>query len=198
MVVSGSAAEVGSQAAAFSPVSESVACAPESEYGKSKLEVTRLCQQESSPPLEIVVARTFNVCGPGLHRDLVLGNIAAQILEIQQGRRERIECGFLGSRRDFVDVRDVARAYVALAQRGSPGEIYNVCSGESQLLRELVTRMLAEAGLDVTICERNEARPGDPLDIYGNRAKIESQTGWSPEIPLPQSLREMLGTEVSA
>lgn len=192
VVVVGSAAEIGSSGAAQSPVAETVLCQPESAYGKSKFEMTRRCQREKSPYLEIVIARLFNLIGPGLGRDLALGNIAAQIREIRSGQRQQIECGSLAARRDFVDVRDAVGAYVTLAQRGNAGEIYNVCTGHSHRLRDLVQQMLGER--EVEISERVESRPGDVPDIFGDPAKIR-QTGWKPEISISQSLRDMVSGE---
>ena len=128
----GSAAELGSRGAARLPVREDAACYPETAYGQTKYEVTRRAQAEPTDgPLHIVVARAFNLVGPGMGTHLAFGRFAAQIAAFRRGETDALRCGNLSSRRDFIDVRDAVEAYVALAGRGRAGEIYNVSSGRS-------------------------------------------------------------------
>jgi GDP-4-dehydro-6-deoxy-D-mannose reductase len=194
MLTIGSAAELGRQGAAKLPVNEAAPCHPESAYGRSKWSVTeRALAGGNSAGIEIVVARTFNLAGPGLDRRLALGNFAAQIAAIERGRSGEICCGRLDTRRDYVDVRDAVAAYAAVIERGRSGEVYNVCSGRSHALGDILAAMLKIAGATPTIrADQSPPRPGDLPDVYGSYLKLAAATLWQPTIPLEQSLAEML------
>lgn len=195
----GSAAELGSRGAARLPVDENAPCVPESAYGRSKLEATRLALAEpADSPLSIVIARPFNLVGPGLGRQLALGNFARQIAAILRGEREAVHCGPLDNRRDYVDVRDVVEAYALLAVRGRAAQVYNVCAGRSYLLRELLDLLIAHAQRAIpVICDSPRGRPGDLPDIYGSFAKLDREVGWRPQIPIERSMADLLAAEIA-
>jgi GDP-4-dehydro-6-deoxy-D-mannose reductase len=101
--------------------------------------------------------------------------------------------GNLAARRDFCDVRDVVRAYWLALEHGRPGEVYNICSGASVAIQELLDQLLALSETPVTI-EQDPARmrPSDVPDMYGSAALLWQQTGWQPTIALERSLRDTL------
>ena len=194
VVTIGSAAEIGTAGAAKLPVSEEARCEPETAYGRSKLEVTRLAMLEpASSPLKFLIARSFNLLGPGLSSTLSLGSFVQQVAAAVRGETESVRCGSLETSRDFVDVRDAASAYCSLAQVGRPGQIYNVCRGRSYRLGRLLDMLLTLAYVKVRIVSDSRTpRQGDVKDIYGDCSKIVRETGWKPAISIEHSLMDML------
>jgi GDP-4-dehydro-6-deoxy-D-mannose reductase len=193
MVTVGSAAELGHRGAARLPVREEAVCEPDTPYGRSKWEVTRLALAETGSPLQIIAARPFNLVGPGLGPQLALGNFASQIARIVRGEGDTVRCGPLHTRRDFVDVRDAVAAYAALAQYGRPAQVYNVCVGRSYELRRLLDILVTLANVKVRIV-RHSARqqPGDLSNIYGDHSKITREVGWRASISIERSLTDLL------
>jgi GDP-4-dehydro-6-deoxy-D-mannose reductase len=194
LVTVGSAAELGSAGAAELPVTEEASCLPETEYGKSKLAVTRLAQAEPTDgPLRIVIPRTFNLVGPGLSGRLALGNFARQIGAVSRGEGTAVRSGPLSTRRDFVDVRDAVEGYLDLAERGRAGQVYNVCAGRSYRIRDQLQKMIELAGGEIPVAQDQSCpRRGDLPDIYGDHAKITRETGWRPTIPMRRSLVDLM------
>ena len=199
LLVAGSAAELGSRGAARLPVDEDAPCFPESAYGRSKLEVTRRALAEPiDSPLSIIVARPFNLVGPGLGRQLALGNFARQIAAILRGEQDALHCGTLDNRRDYVDVRDAVDGYVRLVAHGRAAQCYNICAGRSYLLRDLLDLLIASAERVVpVVCDGPLRGPGDLPDIYGSFAKLEREAGWRPQIPIERSLADLLAAEIA-
>lgn len=194
MVVVGSAAELGATGTARLPVAEDAPCEPETVYGRTKHEVTRRALREPAHgPLRISAARTFNLVGPGLSANLSLGRFVEQIAAFARGETATLRCGNLAARRDFIDVRDAAAAYIAIARRGLPGELYNVCRGESHEIGTLLNHLIAASDLNILIEADPTPRPGDLADVYGDPTKTERATGWRATTPIETSLEEMLG-----
>jgi GDP-4-dehydro-6-deoxy-D-mannose reductase len=175
-------------------VREDAPCYPETPYGQTKHEVTRRAQAEPADgPLRIVVARTFNLVGPGMGTHLAFGRFAAQIAAFARGETDALRCGNLSSRRDFVDVRDAVEAYIALANGGSAGELYHVSSGRSHEIGELLRRMIAECGVAIPVVVESAARrSGDLADIYGDPSKTAAAVGWRATTPIERSLADLL------
>jgi GDP-4-dehydro-6-deoxy-D-mannose reductase len=194
VVTVGSAAELGSKGATRLPVVEEAECEPDSPYGQSKWEVTRSALAEPPDgPLQIVVARPFNLVGPGLSPQLALGSFARQIASIVRGEGDAVRCGPLHTRRDFVDVRDAVAAYVALAQNGRAAQVYNVCVGRSYKLERLLNTLVTLANVKVRIvCDSARQQPGDLTDIYGDHSKITREVGWRASISIERSLTDLL------
>lgn len=102
-----------------------------------------------------------------------------------------LEVGNLAARRDFLDVRDVVAAYIALAERGESGEIYNVCSGTPVAIQEVLRRLILLARVPVEVREDPaRLRPSDVPLAYGDNAKLRAATGWTPQYALDRSLRD--------
>lgn len=191
----GSAQEYGA-ARVDRPLREDDPLHPASPYAVSKVAqelVGLLYHRELGIPA--LAARPFNHTGPGQSEEYVVGAFCSQIAQIE--RRERspvMRVGRLDSRRDFLDVRDVVRAYRLLIESGEPGEAYNVASGEAHRIGDLLKLLLDAAGLagEVEIVEDAAPRGGDPDLLAGDGSKIGAAVGWAPRITIEQSLLDTL------
>jgi GDP-4-dehydro-6-deoxy-D-mannose reductase len=168
----GSAAEYG--APKQLPVSEDAALAPVTAYGVSKMMqsgLARFYYQHWSVP--VVIARAFNLIGPGLSEALSLGAFEKRIREAQPGGSIRV--GNIESRRDFVNVSDAVEQYWRIATCGEPGEVYNVCSGKPTRVGDVVEAMIRESGKDLRIeADPDLFRADDVAEIYGDNRKLRA------------------------
>ncbi len=190
VVLSGSAAELGPVEDAHLPVSEDYAGYPVDAYGRSK-HLATLRGLSERPPLEVVVARVFNPIGPGTPPTQAFGQFAARLGDPGPDPLE-LTVGDLESRRDFIDVRDVARAMIALAQRGQPGQVYHVGTGQSHRVGdglEILVRLSGRA-VQIRVDPTQKGRRG-PSDSRASIARIVAQTGWAPRIAWEQSLDDL-------
>ncbi len=189
VTLAGSAAELGPVPPSALPVAESYPCAPLEAYGRSKLLAT-IAGLAERPPLELAVARVFNPIGPGLPPTQAFGEFAAQ-LTAEAADPLPLLVGNLEARRDFVDVRDVARALVAVSLRGQPRLVYHVGCGQSRSVGEGLDLLIRLSGLSVKVCvdPRRHHRKG-PVDSRADIRRIVSHTGWKPTIPFEQSLTD--------
>jgi len=161
--------------------------------------------------LDIVTARQFPHTGPGQTADFVCSDWARQIVRIERGESEPvIRVGNLEVKRDFSDVRDVVKAYIMLMRKGRKGEVYNVCSEKALALREILEFLKSEAetgpfrhpgppgikaGRQTTIkiqVDPGKLRKTDVPLLLGSHRKLVAETGWSPRIPIEQTLRDLL------
>lgn len=144
---------------------------------------------------DIVMTRSFNHIGPGQSNTFVVPSFARQLKEIRDGGREPILItGDTSIVRDFVDVRDVVRAYDQLLKRGRSGQVYNVCSGKGVTLDYVIERMASILGVTVgREVDLKQIRPRDNKVAVGSPLKIFAEIGWKSEISLDQSLRDILG-----
>ena len=180
--------------AADEPLTEDHPLVPESPYGLSKLAQELLACRATSDGVEAVIARAFNHVGPRQNPSFVAPSLARQIAEIEVGRREpELTVGNLDARRDLTDVRDTVRAYVMLAERGRSGRPYNVCSGHAITIRELLDRLVTRARVKIKIrVDPDRYRPNDVPLVVGDPGRIRSEVGWTPEIPIEQTLDDVL------
>lgn len=191
----GSAEEYGLVSPKEVPVKETNPLRPMSPYGVSKAAVSMLAAQYfRAYKMPIIYARAFNHIGPRQSLGFVTSDFAKQIAEIELGLKEPvIRVGNLEARRDFTDVRDVVRAYHLLIHEGRPGEIYNVCSGRAVPVEEVLRTYLKLATVKITIeTDPARLRPSDVPILQGDGTKINGDTGWEPNLPLEQSLEDVL------
>jgi GDP-4-dehydro-6-deoxy-D-mannose reductase len=177
------------------PLVESRLPNPLSPYALSKLLQEQCCSQYASLyDVDVVMTRSFNHTGAGQTDTYVLSSFAKQVAEIKAGRRDaKVRVGNVDVRRDFTDVHDVCRAYTLLLDRGRRGSIYNVCSGVSHSLRELLEKLAALAGVDIEIeVDENRIRKVDIAELYGDNSRIAADTGWRPQIPVEDTLAGLL------
>lgn len=177
------------------PIAEDGPLAPASPYALSKLAQEQLALRAiREDGLEVVLTRSFNHTGAGQTPAFVAPSIARQIALIERGMLEpAIRVGNLDARRDLSDVRDVARAYVALMAAGRPGEIYNVASGEGRTIQSILDALVARARVPVKIeTDPGRLRAQDTPALVGDATRLRQTTGWRPEIPFEQMLDDLL------
>ena len=157
----------------------------------TELAAARASRRDGIP---VVVARSFNHIGPRQDPSFFASGVARQVALIEAGRIDpAIRVGNLDSRRDITDVRDTVRAYRALAERGTPGQAYNVCSGQAHTMRDLLDGLVALARVRVSVEPDPERfRPNDTPLLLGDPSRIRRDVGWQPLIPIEQTLRALL------
>jgi GDP-4-dehydro-6-deoxy-D-mannose reductase len=190
-----SSAEVyGRVPEAEQPIRESHPIRPLTPYGASKGSA-ELCalQFAEMRAVDAVIARSFNHIGPGQDARFVLPSLARQLVRIRRGVGEPVlRVGNLNVRRDFLDVRDVVQAYLALMESGESGGVYNVCSGEDRSLLTVVEELVRLSETGARIEEDPERfRPADIPALVGDPSRVRA-LGWKPRIPLDRSLRDVL------
>lgn len=143
---------------------------------------------------QVLLTRPFNHTGPRQEPTYAAPTFAQQIALIEKGRmRPEIVVGNLDASRDLHDVRDTVRAYEAIVQRGEPGRVYNVCSGQAVTIRDVLDRLVAMSRVPVTVTvDPGRYRPSDNLVLWGDRTRIETELGWKPEITLDKTLSDLL------
>ena len=177
------------------PVTEDVPLRPSNPYA-----VSRVAQEVFSNvytrayKVPIVSTRSFNHIGPGQREIFVIGALAKQVIEAKRGLRNKIVCGNLDIVRDFMDVRDVVRAYDLLLARGKAGEAYNVCSGKGHRLRDILKDLQKKAGTNAKVVSRDPKlmRTADNLRIVGSSRKLRKDTGFKPRYSLSRTLEDIL------
>jgi len=155
LVVIGSAAEYGVVQANENPIKENHLLAPVTLYGMTKAWQTLLAQQYAFSGVDIVVARIFNLDGPGMSERLFVGRIQKQIANILAGQQQLLEIGPLTAIRDYISTTDAAELLLAIAERGKTGHIYHVASGKRISMRELLGTYLQRNGLDFSCVLEN-------------------------------------------
>jgi GDP-4-dehydro-6-deoxy-D-mannose reductase len=144
--------------------------------------------------LDIVTARAFPHTGPRQSADFVCSDWAYQIARIEKKKaKPELKVGNVSVHRDFTDVRDVVRAYVSLLEQGKSGEVYNVCSGKALSLRKVLEKLLSFAAVPIEVrLDSEKLRKADIPVLVGDNSKIRNGLSWEPEIPIEQSLEELL------
>jgi GDP-4-dehydro-6-deoxy-D-mannose reductase len=176
------------------PLTEDSPIRPTSPYGASKAAADALSLQAFlGHGLGVVRVRPFNHLGPGQAEHFVAPALAARIARAERDGTTDIPVGNLTPRRDVTDVRDVVRAYRLLVEQGEPGDVYNVCSGRAIAIQELADRLVALSTADVVLRpDPALQRPVDLPVLLGSAAKLERATGWTPSIPIEQTLADLL------
>ncbi|HEX9737445.1 MAG TPA: GDP-mannose 4,6-dehydratase, partial [Thermoanaerobaculia bacterium] len=175
------------------PIRETNPLRPLSPYAVSKISQDYLAYQYfQSYGLKTVRTRGFNHTGPRRGKVFVTSNFAMQLAKIEAGLQEPvIRVGNLDAIRDFTDVRDMVRAYYLAVTRARPGEVYNIASGKGITIRELLDRLIELAAVEVSIEQDPERmRPSDVEILLGDSSKFRADTGWEPQIPFEQTLKD--------
>jgi GDP-4-dehydro-6-deoxy-D-mannose reductase len=199
VLVVGSAEQYGAVDPTAPPIVETTACHPRSPYGRSKVEAERVAlAAHTDHGLAVVCTRAFNHTGPGQSPAFLVPGLAARIAAAERGGSDEIAMGNGTPVRDFSDVRDVVDAYVLLAEHGSAGEVYNVCSGRGVAVADLAALMVDRARRPLRIVTDPElVRPVDVPVLVGDNTKLVAATGWRARHPLEDTLDAML-TEARA
>ena len=175
------------------PLHEALDLRPANPYAASKAAAEEFLLAEArSLKLDVVVARAFNHIGPGQSERFVVPSFAVQLARIAHGASPLLLVGNLEAARDFLDVRDVVAAYVALAERGESGEAYNVCSECATKIRDVLRELVLIARVPVEIREDPaRMRPSDVPIFVGSAAKLRERTSWAAGVALKTSLRDI-------
>lgn len=193
--IAGSSEEYGLVHESELPITEDQPLRPLSPYAVSKVGQDALAYQYfMSYGMQIIRTRGFNHTGPRRPSVFVCSDFARQVVEIERGMRApSLRVGNLDARRDFTDVRDTVRGYWLALTKGKPGEVYNVATGRSWAIREVLDMLVDFAGVKVEIGEDPERlRPSDVPRLEGDATRLREATGWVPTIPFEQTLRDLL------
>jgi GDP-4-dehydro-6-deoxy-D-mannose reductase len=195
-LVIGSSEEYGLVYADELPIRESNPLRPLSPYAVSKVTQDLMgFQYWKSYGLDIVRARAFNHDGPRRGDAFSTSSFAKQIAEIEAGRREPVVLvGDLKPTRDFTDVRDIVRGYWDLLERGTAGEVYNLCSGVDWSIERMLNFLLSQStasGIEIRP-DPARLRPSDVPTLRGSADKIRQAVGWAPRISFEQTLVDLL------
>jgi GDP-4-dehydro-6-deoxy-D-mannose reductase len=176
------------------PLTEDSPTAPLTPYAASKLAAEALCIQAwLGHQQHVVVVRPFNHIGPGQSPNFAVSALSKRIVDAERSGAAEIPVGNLSARRDFTDVRDVVRSYRLLLESGAPGSVYNVCSGVDVSIQEIADRLLATAGSSVRlVSDPSLLRPVEVPVLRGDPGRLKEATGWAPEIPLDETLADVL------
>lgn len=175
------------------PISEDRPLSPVTPYAASKAAAEMAARAATRSSLvEPLVARGFNHTGPGQNRRFALPGFARQLVEQRGSPEPVLKTGNLEVRRDFLDVRDVVRAYRLLMERGEPGRAYNVCSGRAYSLAELCNRLVEVSGVKARVLSEPRRRRSLDLPLLvGDPSRLRA-LGWEPEISLDRTLEELI------
>ncbi len=144
--------------------------------------------------MNIVRTRAFNHTGPRRAEVFVCSDFAKQIVEVEKGKRKPVLwVGNLEARRDFTDVRDTVRAYWLSLEKCQPGEVYNICSGKSYTIKEVLDLLLSLTKVNIEVKQDpRRLRPSDVPLLQGDSTKFKKAAGWEPTILFTQTLHDLL------
>lgn len=185
-LIVGSAAEYGYKDAL--PIKETHASIPMSEYGLAKSIQTDIAlYYHSNYHLKVNIARPFNIIGKNISGDLAIGAFVKQIKETEQGGT--IYVGNLQSKRDYLDISDVIDAYFSILEKGVDGKTYNVCSGRSHRMEDILNQLIATSKKEIHLARNSTfINKNDISDIYGDNTQLKTDTGWMQRVDIPSAL----------
>jgi GDP-4-dehydro-6-deoxy-D-mannose reductase len=181
VLVIGSATQYGPHPISDMPLTEDADQRPADVYAASKaaqeIAARQICRADG---LRVICTRSFNHSGAGHPEHFLLPALVRRVIALRSGRGE-LRLGNRDSVRDYLHVEDVTRAYLSLAQRGTPGEVYNVCSGEGVSAGDLARDVLLRVGTTAEITtDPALVRGVDVPVLVGSPAKLHQATGWRP------------------
>ena len=175
------------------PVTEQAPMRPQNPYAVSKASADLLAQfYADAHGLRVIRPRPFNHAGPRQQPSYAIASFARQTAAGLEAGDDPvvIRTGNPDTRRDYTDVRDVVRAYRVLAERGEPG-VFNVCSGRTASAAELVRALGEASGVEVVHdIDQSLVRGHEVMEVRGSAERLHRATGWEPEIPLGDTLRD--------
>lgn len=173
------------------PLTEDSTIAINSPYAVSKILNENQAAYYRGRGLDFVIARPFNHIGPGQGPGFLLPDLAAALATGE----EPLKAGNLDTRRDYTDVRDVARAYRLLATQPTlRHDVYNICSGRSLSGNDILAELLKASGRSEVRTETDDSRlrPNDPIDIVGDNSRLRGDLGWAPQFSIGDTVADYL------
>jgi GDP-4-dehydro-6-deoxy-D-mannose reductase len=178
---------------ASQPLTETSPVLPNSPYAVSKIGKEQMAQYYATRGFETVIARPFNHIGPGQGPGFIVPDFAKQIVAIEKGTKDSMVVGNLDAKRDYTDVRDIARAYRLLLEKGKSGEAYNICSGNPISGHEILEGLSKAANINPKVeQDPDKVRPSDTPVLVGSHDKLTADTGWQPKISLEKTLSDVI------
>lgn len=199
ILIIGSADEYGDVDEKKLPITEQTDFAPTTPYAVSKIAQDMLgLQFYLHHKLQVVRVRPFNHTGPRQSRAFVVPAFASQIAALEKSNGGQIKVGNLNSWRDFTDVRDMVQAYLLALIKGKAGDVYNIGSGTSYKIEDILKKLLSLSPAKIEIIQdQSLIRPKDSDKIYCDITKFKKQTGWEPAIPINKTLSDTIEFERS-
>lgn len=193
VMITGSAAEYGEVVGPRRPILEKAPNHPAAIYGWVKLLQTQTALHYAALGQDIVIARFFNILGPGVGEDMLPGKLASDIVALERSSRSRVlKLACLDVVRDFLDIRDIVEVLYILASKGKSGEIYNICSQKGTTLREFSAAMITASNLPGIKVKESKRIKSGVLYAVGSNVKLSRATGWKAQYNLPQSVLDTL------
>jgi GDP-4-dehydro-6-deoxy-D-mannose reductase len=192
VVVAGSSAEYGFSQPNEIPIREDKPLRPASPYGVSKMATSALALlYHRAFNMKVVVSRPFFVIGPRKVGD-ACSNFARGIVAVERGEQAFLRVGNLETVRDFLDADDAVRALWLLAEEGTPGQAYNICSGAGHKIGSVLDVFLRMGSRQITV-DRDPAllRPVDEPIVVGDNSRLRA-FGWTPQVAFDDSLSRIL------
>ena len=177
------------------PLKENSRIDPSSPYAVSKVGQEELAKYYRKRGFKCIIARPFNHIGPGQALGFITSDLAYQIFDCLKNKKNELLVGNLSAKRDYTDVRDIARGYRLLIEKGCDGEVYNLCSGTSYSGETILNKMLSNVSSKTSfniIQDLSKYRSVDVDNIYGSYKKINKATNWKPSISLDQSIEDVM------
>lgn len=177
------------------PIDEQTPLIPTNPYSVSKITQDFLgLTYFLSYNLKIIRVRPFNHIGPRQSPQFVVSSFAKQIAEIEKGKREpTLRVGNLDAKRDFTNVKDMVAAYVLAIEKGKDGEVYNIGTGTSYKISDILNRLVLLSSKRIKIEEEEGLlRPSDNPELICDASKFVKLTAWKPEVPIERTLKDTL------
>lgn len=199
ILIVGSADEYGMVDKKNVPVNEETPLVPTSPYAISKVAQDLLGYQFFlSYGLKIIRVRPFNHIGPRQSTNFVVPSFASQIANIEKKGNGELRVGNLNSYRDFTDVRDIVRAYLLSLEKGKYGEVYNIGSGKSYLISDILDKLLSFSKAKIKIIKDDKKyRAEENFEVYCDYSKFKKDTNWQPRINIERTLFDTIEYERS-
>lgn len=195
ILIVGSSDQYGVVKPEHCPITEDLIMKPQSPYATSKKAQEEISSQYvKAYGLDIIMVRAFNHIGPKQKEGFVVADFSSQIARMERGELSPIlRVGNLETERDFTDVRDIVRAYYLLLKNGKPGEVYNVGSGNTYKISEILNKLISFSKIDITIeKDPSRLRPSDVPLIQCNNEKIKQECDWELKYSIEETLIDIL------
>jgi GDP-4-dehydro-6-deoxy-D-mannose reductase len=192
VLVASSSAVYGAVPRERNPIRETESTRPVTMYGASKAGTEAIAFAFAASGLQVTVCRPFNTIGPGGDKRSALAQWTRKLLDLDSAGSDGVfRCGPLTTFRDLTDVRDIARAYVAILEHSLTEPVLNLCSGRAVEGAVALDMLFATAGVRPRVVSA-PARADDILFQSGDNSRLTATTGWGPSIMLQQTVEEVV------